>query len=919
MSARFMKHNPAFLSREELVRGFVARKEDLAFVLDHIADNTGASSQHLLIVAPRGMGKTTLVLRAAEAVRTEARFAGEWYPLVYAEETYEATTAAELWLEGVRHLGEQTKDPEIQAAYRDLRGERDEQRLYDRALGRLIEFAEEQKKRIVLVVENLHMLLGEQLSDADAWKLRKTLQTERRLLLLATATASFDAIESAERAFFDQFRVYRLEPLDLESARSVWESVAGTPVSAAHMRPLQILTGGNPRLLAILASFAGAMSLRTLMGDLVHLVDDHTTYFKSNLESLPTKERKVYVALADLWQPSTAREVAEQARLSTSEASALLGRLTQRGAVTASGDERKKVYQLAERMYNIYHLLRRSGGDETRVKAVVDFMVGFYDPVSLGGVIKAIAEEGAGLGEEERRDHLLVMEALFKRESNPRVRELWLNQASPHATQLESDALHKEAERIRNAWVIERASFMGVTLEPVFEIEADPMEVLRQLEGIAEPEARRAMADLLGGDMQMAAFVGVGLVWAHRYALAISALEQGLKESYSAGVRAALLGHLGFALRLCGSEGQAEVALREAVTLCPKEPAHLASLARILGPTAGSARESAELARRAIAADARQELAWVALAIAFDQMMRGGESQDYQASAEGTRTTAAGLGIQGMWELARGVAREDRQAVMTAAISLQNAWKRGLRSTAVAPYLLLGAVDATPPPGLEEKTIRSVVDHIATSFYEPVIERSFGILWRSENPRVHALCASHPALLLADSMLSDGAALPALGLLIVLHRWEEAVPHLRKRIPVESADREAISPEEDTLSSWRQIFIDAAATGHARDALDLLLPSPLAQWLEPVVIALHSHIGVPVRAPLEVSQVASDVLDAVRKRADALKAQPQETKAQPASGGKARRQQAPRATRAREPRAKTRAPKAPATRKPTPP
>ncbi len=416
MPPRIMKHNPAFLTREELVSSFVARQQDLSFVLDHFVENVGASSQHLLIVAPRGMGKTTLVLRAAEALRTEERFSKIWFPLVYAEETYEVTAAAELWLEGLRHLGEYTKNQDLLAEHHELRKEKDEARLYDRALGLLLQFAEKEVKRLVIVIENLHMLLGEQLSEGDAWKLRKTFQTERRLCLLATATAGFDAIQDVKQAFFDQFRTYRLEPLSTEEAQHLWSHVAGREVPAEQMRPLHILTGGNPRLLTILASFAGEISLRDLMGDLVRLVDEHTTYFKSNLDSLPAKERKVYVAVADLWQPSTAREVAEQARLSPSEASALLNRLTQRGAVTASGEERRRLYQLAERMYNIYHLLRRSGGDHTRVKAVVDFMVGFYDPVSLGNVVRAIAEEGKELTGDERRRFETLLKMSTQRE-----------------------------------------------------------------------------------------------------------------------------------------------------------------------------------------------------------------------------------------------------------------------------------------------------------------------------------------------------------------------------------------------------------------------------------------------------------------------------------------------------------------------
>ncbi|MBK8255192.1 MAG: AAA family ATPase [Polyangiaceae bacterium] len=450
MNPPLMKNNPPFLSADQLVRSFVAREEDLTFVLDHIAENTGPSCQHLLIFGARGMGKTTLVRRAAHEVRTNPRFSNEWLPLVYAEEAYEVLTAGELWLEGLRYWADSLGERHLLDTYTTLKKELDEQRLYDRALGTLLEIAHQRGKRIVVVVENLHMLLGEQISDADAWRLRKTLQTERRILLVATATASFDAIENSEKAFFDQFRTYRLDPLDLPSAHRVWEQVAQANVPVERMRPLHILTGGNPRLLAILASFASGMSLRDLMDHLVKLVDDHTTYFKSNLESLPGKERKVYVTLADLWHPSTAREVADQARMNASETSALLGRLVQRGVVTASGDGRKKVYELSERMYNIYHLLRRSGGEETRVRAVVDFMVHFYDSAELGSVLKTVANEAGALSEDKRDDHKWVVRSLFQRQGNPHVREYWLKQLSEGARTWEEgrEVLREESARI---------------------------------------------------------------------------------------------------------------------------------------------------------------------------------------------------------------------------------------------------------------------------------------------------------------------------------------------------------------------------------------------------------------------------------------------------------------------------------------
>jgi hypothetical protein len=96
------------------------------------------------------------------------------------------------------------------------------------------------------------MLLEEQMSQKDAWSLRHTLQNEPRLLLLATATSRFGAIVDEEQALYEMFATYTLEPLDLAECRALWEAVGGVEADARRVRPMQILTGGNPRLLGIL-------------------------------------------------------------------------------------------------------------------------------------------------------------------------------------------------------------------------------------------------------------------------------------------------------------------------------------------------------------------------------------------------------------------------------------------------------------------------------------------------------------------------------------------------------------------------------------------------------------------------------------------------------------------------------------------
>ncbi len=419
MTATARKYNPGFLSDDELVASFCVRTREFESVVEALREGTGNSNTHQIVIGPRGSGKTCLLLRVAAEIRRDESLSVRFFPIVFAEESYEVSTTGEFWLECLSRLTGQApsaKDgPDLHRTFEELRQVRDDRTLGDRCLGALQDFADREHKRLVLFVENLNMLLEDTGDDDTGWWLRQTLQTEPRILLLASATSRFDEMDDPGRAFYDLFRVQQLRPLDAEDCATLWQAVSGRRRAPETIQALRILTGGSPRLLTIVARFGADLSFRELMADLLDLVDDHTGYLKSHLDALPAQERKVYLALAHHWRPVTAREVSDRARLDTSTCSAQLNRLTARGIVeVAGGTERRKLYYVAERLYNIYYLMRRAHGPAPLIEALIRFMEGYYSAGELKEFGFRLAREASNLEGETLRLCQTAFETLLR-------------------------------------------------------------------------------------------------------------------------------------------------------------------------------------------------------------------------------------------------------------------------------------------------------------------------------------------------------------------------------------------------------------------------------------------------------------------------------------------------------------------------
>lgn len=413
------RYNPGFLTDEELMASFCVRTAEFDSMVEVLRGCTGTSNPHQIVVGPRGSGKTSLLLRVAAEVRRDQGLSHSFFPVVFAEESYEVASAGEFWLEALSRLADQASaqddGADLHLTFQDLRTIKDDQTLGDRCLGALLDFSDHEGKRLVLMVENLNYMFRD-MSDRDAgWRLRKVLQTEPRIVLLASTTSRFAEIDDPNHALYDLFRVSTLQPLNTEECRVLWETVSGQSPPRKTIRSLEILTGGSPRLVAIVAHFGAKLSFRELMDDLLDLVDEHTEYFKGHIEALPPQERRVYLALADLWKPATTREIADRSRVDTSKCSAQLTRLIERGVVQVTGGSaRRKQYYLSERLYNIYYLLRRNQGPDSLIQGLLQFMESFYSPSEIRDIGFEIAREAGSLDPEMQSFHRTAVTRLVE-------------------------------------------------------------------------------------------------------------------------------------------------------------------------------------------------------------------------------------------------------------------------------------------------------------------------------------------------------------------------------------------------------------------------------------------------------------------------------------------------------------------------
>ncbi len=404
-----------------VVRDFIARL--------HAVEHGGTAS-HLLLVGPRGIGKTHVLSLVERFVTgrlgTPAGWtcpSDAWLCAFFTEEEHGGQDSlANFLLSLFAKMAEAQPLEPLWNLPAHFSGEAD-QVVIDCCFERIQRLWTEKRQRILLIVDNLQRVL-EQWPEEEHQRLRSFLSHNNILVILGSAPSVFRAVMHQKAAFHDFLEIRILSELEsdqvLELLARRFEEDGRQAEFAARREELsrkipaiELLTGGNPRLILFLYEIVARSAVLEIENALRDLLEQVREYFVNRLTELPDQARKVLDTLAQLPGPATPTEIAEAGRLPVALVNGQLKRLKERHYVRPIKFQRQRStrYDITDRLFRIWRQTASVAGRQ-RFRFLADFLELYYSPEEIRGLYTA-HEASLRSGDAPREEIVRLVNELF--------------------------------------------------------------------------------------------------------------------------------------------------------------------------------------------------------------------------------------------------------------------------------------------------------------------------------------------------------------------------------------------------------------------------------------------------------------------------------------------------------------------------
>ena len=374
--------NPGRLTDEEIELSFVTRIAFFQYIFKKIiAEKPNSIPQHHLVIGQRGMGKTSLLVRIAVELRKKP-YCDNFIALTFPEEQYNIDRLSKFWLNCLDALADaldrenQTEFTKILDA--EIDGIAKSHHQENNAIYAIFEkWTIKINRRPVLLVDNLNLIF-DKISKEEQHQLRAILMSNNAPIMLGASATTIDDTVDYGAAFYDAFQIQYLKKLTLDESIEVLQNLAKITgnkdfeqiiyKNKARLGALYELTGGTPRTISMLFPLIQDGFSTEIQTDLDALLDVVTPLYKARFEELPAQLQVVLDAIALHWEPMTIEQLRNVTQLENAQLSPQLKRLVDVGWLQKldAFEAKGSAYELSERFFNIWYLMRRSSRRQKR-------------------------------------------------------------------------------------------------------------------------------------------------------------------------------------------------------------------------------------------------------------------------------------------------------------------------------------------------------------------------------------------------------------------------------------------------------------------------------------------------------------------------------------------------------------------------